>query len=698
MLLLAFLYAFNFVLVASGLLALRLPARDRVFSLSLLRFLSVLPLLTAQYLYLAHDLTTETARVVLLSEAQFSLVTVYTAFRLGRAMVATEREPVLLCLAEFIMGLVLFAGAWLLPPPWPPDAASLDFLVTNHGGSGYGFSLLALCSMLTMAWRLEIFWRNLEPIRRWEYKFLVVGCYLVCGSLVWATSYRLTYLRLNGDHFLLLACLLALAWFMMAYAVGRHRLLNRKLFISRTIVHASVAPFLLAIYLTGLGVAAFAGQMLGWSIQFVALGFLGALGCVAAALYWCSANLRKRIHRFISTHFYVNKYEYRDEWLALSIALRGAASEKEIVAALSELLSQCLYSRRIVIWLADREGTFQIASSTGSTPVREEGRGFASNHPLAAYAKGRGIFYLGDDGEEGWKEVAAVCGELLEKAGVVMMAPIAAGDAILGFIGVGEEETGGKFGLDDFDLLSTIGAQTASALLAARRAEELVRLKQRQVFETLSAFVLHDVKNAATLLSLVQANAADHIHDPEFQADMLEAVDNALQRMEKVQRHLSTLHGNTAPVKEQLEVCAFLEAFVERASKKFTGLQVDLECSAPLWAQMDKGFLDTILENLLLNALQAGGKGTTVRISACGNLAGELVMEVRDDGPGIPEDLLPHRLFEPFQTTRCGGSGIGLWQARELTAALGGNISAENRGTGACFVITIPGLGAAAPA
>jgi len=61
------------------------------------------------------------------------------------------------------------------------------------------------------------------------------------------------------------------------------------------------------------------------------------------------------VHFFISTHFYVNKYEYRDEWLALSRRLQGALTEADVVKALRQVLAESLYTTNLIIWLGDTE-------------------------------------------------------------------------------------------------------------------------------------------------------------------------------------------------------------------------------------------------------------------------------------------------------------------------------------------------------
>ncbi len=121
--------------------------------------------------------------------------------RLGRLSTGPEREPRLFGLAQVVFGLGLAAVAAFGPAADAP-------LAFTPWGQGYLYALFLLAAVLFAAWRLEVFWRALEPARRWEYKFLVVGAFSVCGALAWAASYRLTYRQLVADHFLLLAGLL----------------------------------------------------------------------------------------------------------------------------------------------------------------------------------------------------------------------------------------------------------------------------------------------------------------------------------------------------------------------------------------------------------------------------------------------------------------------------------------------------------
>ena len=120
------------------------------------------------------------------------------------------------------------------------------------------------------------------------------------------------------------------------------------------------------------------------------------------------------------------------------------------------------------------------------------------------------------------------------------------------------------------------------------------------------------------------------------------------------------------------------------------GVTLDCRIAIPLYS--DPEILARIMENLVLNAMEAGGKGTEVRINAFYNEnQRQAVIEVTDNGPGIPQHILPDALFEPYKTTKPGGSGIGLWQVRRLMNSLNGTVSAENvSDNGARFVLKLP--------
>ncbi|MDJ1138001.1 ATP-binding protein [Streptomyces iconiensis] len=124
---------------------------------------------------------------------------------------------------------------------------------------------------------------------------------------------------------------------------------------------------------------------------------------------------------------------------------------------------------------------------------------------------------------------------------------------------------------------------------------------------------------------------------------------------------------------------------------------VELNADRGIMARLDPRRLDVILANLIGNALKHGGSPVRVSVRTEGEQRGELVIEVADQGPGIPEDVLPH-VFDRFYKAsasrpRSEGSGLGLSIAQENAHIHGGEITAHNQpgeGGGAVFTLRLP--------
>ncbi|WP_328887436.1 HAMP domain-containing sensor histidine kinase [Streptomyces sp. NBC_00316] len=141
---------------------------------------------------------------------------------------------------------------------------------------------------------------------------------------------------------------------------------------------------------------------------------------------------------------------------------------------------------------------------------------------------------------------------------------------------------------------------------------------------------------------------------------------------------------DTVDVADQVTACIDARAWLDA---------VDLDAERGMMVRLDPRRLDVILANLIGNALKHGGSPVRVAVRTDGD---ELVIEVRDHGPGIPEDVLPH-VFDRFYKAsasrpRSEGSGLGLSIAMENAHIHGGDITASNSpdGDGAVFVLRLP--------
>jgi putative PEP-CTERM system histidine kinase len=677
-------YTLNLCVLLSGLWAFRLSSRDSKFSLSLIQVMVCLPLLAAEYFSMADGLLPQMMPLILFSENVFALIWGVAAYRLYDTSVTDTLIARRLSFTGIIIGIAI-SGIAVYSFFNRRISAGKDSIFFPKYGIYFYCGMFLLFSMLVMVWRLEHFWRGLSPVNRWEYKFLVVGSFLICGALTWTVSYRLTYLRFDPDHFLLLSALLLFSWFLIIYAVVRHRLLNRRLFVSRKVVYAVIAPLAFALYLIFLGLIILLMHLFGLPLPVVLYWLLFVIGMTAIASMALSGKVRHSVKFFISTHFYINKYEYRDEWLAFSQLLKGALTETEIVGALHRVLAESLYTNLIFIWLGDDKQGYRLAFAQKISAEQKAAYHLAPTDSLISYLKQHHRYYKEEKGHEVLEEKT-----LFSELKLVLAVPLTIGEQLLGLIVLGPEFTGGRYGDDDFDLLSAIGTQAASALLAARMAEELSRTRQQEVWNIMSAFILHDIKNAAGMLSLIRQNAPIHLHDPEFQKDMLDTIDDSLKRMAKVQDRLSALKGEVSPVLREVCLCRVITDVCRKLAKRLRGLRMNIRYEKSIRVKTDPDLLLRMIENLFINSLEAGATEIAVEIKY---LPDERQSEINliDNGSGLPPEFIPDAIFEPFMTTKPKGSGIGLWQVKQIVCSLGGKIMAKNEELGgARFVITLP--------
>ena len=667
-----------------------LKSNKQLYSFSLIQILLNLPILAGVYFYCARHMVPQNLPLLLFSENIFALIWLYAAHRISRSIITTVQESRFSFFIQICAGTIALLAAVYSFFYHSVSRESINILLFDNYGIVYFCTLFLLLSILSAAWNMEKLWWALTPARRWEYKFLLIGFSLICGSIVWSTSYRLTYERFISTHFTLLAILILIAWSFILYAIVRHRLLNRKIFISRKIVYSFVAPSIFAVYFCLLGIIFLIMKNFGFSLPFILRLLFLILGIIIIGILISSRELRRRAHFFISTHFYVNKYEYRDEWLTLSRQLKDASTEDAVIFALRQVLAESLYTADFFIWLGDAKlGYKPVFPYTCSIKTDS----LEPDDVLIRFLNTHSRFYLKENEQEKkWEEVAEKKKLFFNRLNLILMIPLFVGDQLVGMIGLGPEFTGGHYGRDDFDLLSAICTQTASAILVVRTADKLARARERLAWDKLSAFVLHDVKNAATILSLVRENAREHIQNPEFQQDMLAAVDDALKRMDKVQERLSMIKGEREPVYRNFELGQFLNKSCQQISAQLGRIKNEVKCETKIKLYTDPNFLFRILENLLLNAFEAAGDRTTIKIDAIKDIdSNQTIIKIRDNGPGFADNMLPDMLFEPFASTKAKGTGIGLWQVKQIVTDLNGTISAENPPEGgAGFIIKLP--------
>jgi putative PEP-CTERM system histidine kinase len=200
--------------------------------------------------------------------------------------------------------------------------------------------------------------------------------------------------------------------------------------------------------------------------------------------------------------------------------------------------------------------------------------------------------------------------------------------------------------------------------------------------------VIHDLKNSISALSMLSDNALQNFDDPEFQRDAIKTVAKTADRMKVLLGRLSSAPESAALRIESVDLAALVWGAARPIVKhERIGLVKDL---APVPIAADAESLSKVIQNLVANAVQSIDDKGTVTLRTFEE-DGKAVVSITDTGCGMSEEFVRKSLFAPFRSTKKGGWGIGLYQARGIVEAHGGAIEVSSQeGAGTTFTVKLP--------
>lgn len=275
--------------------------------------------------------------------------------------------------------------------------------------------------------------------------------------------------------------------------------------------------------------------------------------------------------------------------------------------------------------------------------------------------------------------------------------PLQTALGIMGALGVARPEQGRIIRADDATLLASLIDQTALAherLVLEDEARQVGTLRERDRLRgALLGSIAHDLRTPLTsVIAAAEAIPAE--------GDFAEEVLIARSEARRLERFLGDLleasrieDGGVKPRIESIDLTDVIHAVLRDLRQNREGGRVvtHIDDDCPLVAS-DPVLLRHALINLVDNALKFSPEGSVVEV-VLEYEGGEVVCRVRDRGPGLPVER--DGLFERFErlegSDRVGGTGLGLWIAKNLVEAVGGVISAANRPEGGAeFAISLP--------
>ena len=553
------------------------------------------------------------------------------------------------------------------------------------------FHILMLLIVIATLMNLENTFRSSSGLERWQIKYILFGLGSILLFYVYILSQRLLYNAIDMNNIYIMSAAILGANILITYSIIRNKIVDGDIYVSRKVIYSSFS--LIAIGLYSIIIALSAQILRTFHLQKnlkldVLLIFFAALAMIIA---FYKESFRRRTKAIINRNFRKPKYVYHDEWMVFSTELSKKISTKEICEAFLKALSERIFVKYASLWLIDeaQRRLYIIDSRNLDNPSLEISLNdkviqylYNANHPVsksdilankALLPTGRDILIL------------------LENTKTELLVPLILAQRWVGLLTLGKIQTGENYDeTEDYDLLKSAAAHAASAINNARLFEERMRANELEAFHRLSSFIMHDLKNTTSMLSMVAQNAEKHFHNPEFQKDALQTISEAVARMKKMIGSLSDLPDRLELQFRDLDLNELINDAVEKFSFGVTELRIERQLGRVPRVRADMEEIYKVVHNLLLNAYEALDGNGRIKVSTQVN-GGQVVFSISDNGPGMSREFMENSLFQPFKSTKRKGLGIGLYQCKTIVEAHDGRIEVESKpGVGTTFSLYLP--------
>jgi putative PEP-CTERM system histidine kinase len=471
------------------------------------------------------------------------------------------------------------------------------------------------------------------------------------------------------------------------FATWRYKLFNVQVYIGRRVATSVLAIVISGAYFLALGIITYLAKTFGLPYDRLAVTVLGLFAVFLLLAVLVSGRAKRRLRQFIDENFYLNRYDYRSEWRRYAELLAHSASVDELASNVVSSLCETILAKRGIVCVSadcrtlayhglnrsmvDDETFDRLIELLTREPV------LISKRPL-----------LSDDPKEGradptWMRAAALLGTPEDPVGAIAL---------------GEKHLNTNYNEEDRNFIETVAVQTTAALESLFMEEKIRESRQMEAFTRFASFIIHDLKNALGMLSLTAENAKENIGNIDFQRDAIGTIDRSVQKIRQLIESLKAFEEPVSKTKTETDIGALVHSIVEPLKQIAAARGITLQCEVESGgtALVDKRAMQRVVENIVLNGIEAGHEGgkVTVRIATAGNE--KISVTVEDDGNGFDPDYMKRHLFSPFQSTKKGGLGIGLVICKTIVDSHGGKLHIESE-PGKGSTVTIQLYGAAGP-
>ncbi len=473
------------------------------------------------------------------------------------------------------------------------------------------------------------------------------------------------------------------------FVMATRRNSSWRLQLSRSVAFRSASLLAIGAYLLGMVLLVTAIDLIGGTYVRIAQITLIFAMSLSALLILPSGRFKAWLNVVIVKNFFQHRYDYRSEWMRFADTIgfpskEAAPFHERVVKSLADIFD----SPAGLLLVPDDQARLTM-QARWNWPTADVPAHCATSQTLPFFESTGHILSMDEvrDGTDTRCDPRAVPQWLYDEQQAWAVVPLVHFGKLAGLAVLARPRLPRALDWEDLDMLRVVGRQLASYLAEASSHQALAEGRQFEQFNRRFAFVVHDIKNLVSQLSILARNAEKHANKPDFQADMLETLQSSVSKMNDLLARLSQHNKarHAPPV-----VIDIGEAVMKAVYAKRLIYPIDATLSAGIFAVADFARVETIIGHLVQNAIEASPEGDPVKIS-CRPQGNDIAITIADSGVGMSEAFMANQLFKPFESTKEGGFGIGAYEARTLAVSMGGQLRVDSRqGRGTTFTLLLP--------
>ena len=591
----------------------------------------------------------------------------------SRRRLAVRLLDALVAISAIVIGTMLFDLSLT-------EGVEDDLNQVHVRSTRYLAGLFLVSTAIIVLAALERVIRSAEDHVRWEIKFVVLGIGTPFVSLIYLGTSLLSRPGLHTGTLatmtlsLLPAC--GMIWIGWKRGTGRGGVR-----ISQGLTYSTVTLVGVGIYLLG------AGSMATWTTNLLGVGpnarvLVTVMLSTALIALLLTTRVRHRLRDWVRLHMFSGTYDYRAAWLEASRTIRANDPPELAGDALCAIVQRTVGCVDVSVWLCDSEGDSLdpfCARGPAADDLPHHIEGVAESlrdhvDPIS-YVPGR-------------PAADTRLSMFFRQTGAVLLIPMRSADETLGLLAVGRNRSGREFDWYSREFLRALTRHAAGEFHKRKLLDVLVQAKEDEVFRTFSTFLLHDLKNYSSTLSMIAENAVRHADNPAFIEDAFTSIVDTARKMKHLCGSLRTFSTSAGQDRRSSDLTQLIDGTIDGMRHALAQDVIVRHGDLPT-VRVDQDEIVKVLQNLVLNAAEASSSGADILLETTHG-DGEVQITLHDQGCGISPEFLEDGLFMPFRTTKSTGLGIGLFQCRKIVEAHGGNISiASEKGKGTTVRVSL---------